>query len=46
MSTFQLRDVLTFNSDFNSIKSELKRYIEMCKDFRDMSLMDIQILAT
>ena len=46
MSAFQLRDVLTFNNDFNSIKSELERYIKMCKDFKDMTLMDIQVLAT
>ena len=46
MSAFQLRDVLTFNNDFNSIKSELESYIKMCKDFKDMTLMDIQVLAT
>ena len=27
MSTFQLRDILTFNHDFESLKSELKRYV-------------------
>ena len=46
MSAFQLRDVLTFNNDFDSIKSELESYIKMCKDFKDMTLMDIQVLAT
>lgn len=45
MSTFQLRDILTFNNDFESLKKELKSYVKMCKDFKDMSLMDIQLLA-
>lgn len=45
MSTFQLRDICTFNNDFESLKKELKSYVKMCKDFKDMSLMDIQLLA-
>ena len=45
MSTFQLRDILTFNHDFASLKSELQRYVAMCKDFKDMSVMDIQLIA-
>lgn len=45
MSTFQLRDLLTFNNDFDSIKRELQSTVKMCKDFNEMSLMDIQLLA-
>ena len=45
MSTFQLKDILTFNNDFESIKSELKSQVKMCKDFKDMSLMDIRLIA-
>ena len=45
MSTFQLRDILTFNHDFESLKSELERYVTMCKDFKEMSVMDIQLIA-